>query len=316
VGGQTTTYGYDAFGNLRSVNLPDGSIQYVIDGESRRVGRVTGTAFQAFLYDDQLRIAAEFDGTTGQVTSRFVYAGRVNVPELMVRDGQVYRMITDHLGSVRLVVNVTTGQIVERIDYDEFGVASLVVGSWSWQPFGFAGGIHDADTHLVRFGARDYEPSMGRWILNDPIRFRGGLMSLYVYALNDPINIADPFGLRCVNSSPYCWVVKPEDSGEPNAWVPSGAEYEGPIDGVKPGRFGDWYKVPDNNDVEIDPSGNVTRGPNDQAGPLDRFVPDLPDLGPVTDRAPGWKGPGFGGRVGWPEGVEGECPPESRGSPE
>lgn len=54
-GGQTTTYDYDAFGNLRSVVLPDGTrIDYVIDGQNRRVGKkVNGTLAQGFLYEDQ-----------------------------------------------------------------------------------------------------------------------------------------------------------------------------------------------------------------------------------------------------------------------
>ena len=33
----------------------------------------------------------------------------------------IYRYITVHLGSVRLLVNTQTGAIAERIDYDEFG---------------------------------------------------------------------------------------------------------------------------------------------------------------------------------------------------
>ena len=42
-------------------------------------------------------------------------------------------------------------------------------------PFGFAGGLHDRDTNLVRFGARDYDPSIGRWTAKDPIDFAGGI---------------------------------------------------------------------------------------------------------------------------------------------
>jgi RHS repeat-associated protein len=30
-------------------------------------------------------------------------------------------------------------------------------------PFGFAGGLQDKDTGLVRFGYRDYDPDVGRW---------------------------------------------------------------------------------------------------------------------------------------------------------
>jgi RHS repeat-associated protein len=62
-------------------------------------------------------------------------------------------------------------------------------------PFGFAGGLYDKDTGLVRFGARDYDASVGRWTSKDPIRFGGGSIGLYVYAVNDPVNQLDSRGL-------------------------------------------------------------------------------------------------------------------------
>ena len=65
-------------------------------------------------------------------------------------------------------------------------------------PFGFAGGLHDRDTGLVRFGYRDYDPDIGRWTAKDPILFAGGDTDLFGYCLNDPINYVDPFGLMGV----------------------------------------------------------------------------------------------------------------------
>jgi hypothetical protein len=47
----------------------------------------------------------------------------------------------------------------------------------------------------VRFGARDYDPEVGRWLSKDPILLRGGQTNLYVYAGNDPVNNVDPSGL-------------------------------------------------------------------------------------------------------------------------
>jgi hypothetical protein len=40
---------------------------------------------------------------------------------MAMADGTVYRFITDHLGSVRLVVNAADGTVAQRIDYDAFG---------------------------------------------------------------------------------------------------------------------------------------------------------------------------------------------------
>jgi hypothetical protein len=75
---------------------------------------------QGFLYQGQLSPIAELNGSN-QVVSRFVYGTRVNVPEYVIKGGTTYRVLTDHLGSVRLVVNASTGVIAQRLDYDEFG---------------------------------------------------------------------------------------------------------------------------------------------------------------------------------------------------
>lgn len=64
-----------------------------------------------------------------------------------------------------------------------------------FQPFGFAGGLYDADTNLVHFGARDYLASVGRWTAKDPILFAGGDINVYGYVMNDPINRTDSTGM-------------------------------------------------------------------------------------------------------------------------
>jgi RHS repeat-associated protein len=193
-GSETTTYSYDVFGNLTAVSLPNGTqIEYVIDGRNRRIGRkVNGTLVQGFLYGSQLRPVAELDGT-GTVMSRFIYGTKINVPEYMIKSGVTYRVITDHLGSPRLVVNTADGTVTQHLDYDEFGQVTLDTNP-GFQPFGFAGGLYDPDTKLVRFGLRDYDPFTGRWTTKDPIRFAGGDSNLFAYTEGDPINQFDPNG--------------------------------------------------------------------------------------------------------------------------
>jgi YD repeat-containing protein len=148
-GSQTTTYQYDVMGNLRNVTLPDGTkIEYIIDGQNRRIGKkVNGVLVQGFLYKDGLRPAAELDGANN-VVSRFIYASRNNIPDYIVKGGNVYRIVSDNLGALRLVINVETGVVVQRMDYDEFG--NIITNkNLGFQPFGFAGGIYDRDTHLT-----------------------------------------------------------------------------------------------------------------------------------------------------------------------
>jgi RHS repeat-associated protein len=192
---QVTQYSYDGLGNLRQVILPNTTvIDYVVDGEGHRIWKkVNGTVVQGFLYSDTLRIAAELDAA-GNVVSRFIYGEKRNVPDAMVKNGATFRILTDYRGSPRLVVNSLTGAIAQRIDYDEFGSIDPANSNVGFQPFGFAGGLYDIHTKLVRFGARDYDAESGRWTTKDPLRFDGGDVNLYAYVGGDPINKIDPQG--------------------------------------------------------------------------------------------------------------------------
>jgi RHS repeat-associated protein len=190
VSGQVTSYTYDALGNLLHVAPPSASaVDYVIDGENRRVGKkVGGTLSQGFLYQDALNVVAQLDGS-GNLVARYVFASKANVPDYFTTSAGTFRILSDHLGSPRLVVNTSTGGVVEEVDYDEFGVVANDTAPGTI-PFGFAGGLYDTDTGLVRFGVRDYDASVGRWTSKDPIRFSGGLLNLYGYVANDPDDLA------------------------------------------------------------------------------------------------------------------------------
>jgi RHS repeat-associated protein len=193
--GQTTTYRHDVFGNLLAVRLPDGAeIEYLMDGRNRRVGKkVGGTLVQGFLYLNALCPVAELDGDS-RVVSVFVYGSRFNTPDCLIKSGVAYRIVADHLGSPRRVVNTETGAIVQRLDYDEFGRVLLDTNP-GFQPFGFAGGLYDPATGLTRYGARDYDAETGRWTTKDPLLFAGLDGNLYRYAGGDPVNLADLTGL-------------------------------------------------------------------------------------------------------------------------
>ncbi|MDH5546605.1 MAG: peptidoglycan DD-metalloendopeptidase family protein [Gammaproteobacteria bacterium] len=195
------SYDYDVLGNLRAATLADGTnIHYVIDANNRRVGKkVNGALVQGFLYQDQLNPIAELDAN-GNVVARFVYGSKPNVPDYMIKNGSTYRLLSDHLGSPILVIDVQTNTIAQQMAYDEFGNV-IQDSNPGFQPFGFAGGIYDQHTQLTRFGARDYDAQSGRWTSKDPIRFQGGDTNLYGYVLGDSVNFFDPIGLTTLPAS-------------------------------------------------------------------------------------------------------------------
>jgi RHS repeat-associated protein len=191
----TTSYAYDYFGNLLSVRLPrhggqaDGDfIEYMIDAQNHRIGKkLNGNVIKRWVYAGGLLPIAELD-SAGNIMAQFV-------GNLMLKNGNTYQLITDHLGSVRLVVNVSDGTIAQQLDYDEYGNITQNTNP-DFQPFAYAGGLYDSQTKLVRFGARDYDASVGRWTCKDPIGFKGESFNIYGYCSNDPINYYDDSGLK------------------------------------------------------------------------------------------------------------------------
>jgi RHS repeat-associated protein len=164
-----------------------------MDGLGRRVARrVNGEFDRAWLYQDALRPIAEID--SDGTFSQFIYTDAAeSAPDFILRGGVPLRVVKDYLGSVRLVVNAQSGEIAQELEYDEFGNVTNDTTP-GFQPFGFAGGLYDPDTHLVRFGARDYDAITGRWVAKDPLGFGGGDTNLYAYCHGDPVNLVDQNG--------------------------------------------------------------------------------------------------------------------------
>jgi len=189
-----TEYDYSSRGELLSVTLPDGTfIEYVHDPLGRRIAKkVNGTVVEKYLWQGLTRLLVVYDGSD-TLLMRFEYAdGRM--PVAMSKGGFAYYLTYDQVGSLRVVADVF-GSVVKGIEYDSFGNIINDTNPSFIIPFGFAGGLHDRDTNLVRFGFRDYDPDVGRWTAKDPIFFAGGDMDLYGYCLNDPVNWVDPWGL-------------------------------------------------------------------------------------------------------------------------
>jgi RHS repeat-associated protein len=189
-----TSYNYSSRGELLNVDLPDGTaIEYIHDPLGRRIAKkVNNVITEKYLWSGLTTLLAIYDGSDN-LLMRFKYAdGRM--PVAVEKAGATYYLAYDQVGTLRAVAD-STGNVIKGITYDSFGFVLNDTNPAFEVPFGFAGGLYDKDTGLVRFGYRDYDPDTGRWTAKDPIGFAGGSSDLYGYCLGDGVNLVDTVGL-------------------------------------------------------------------------------------------------------------------------
>ncbi len=191
-GGRTTRYRYSSDYRLLGAALPDGrQVVYNHDANGRRAAKlVSGTEEERYEWLDFLRLGRFRDKANDW---RFHYDDD-RVPHAATVNGAEYRLHFDQVGSLKAVVS-PTGNVVKSIQYGPFGNILWDSDPALRVPLGFAGGLSDPDTGLVRFGWRDYDPDTGRWTAPDPLGDAGGDPDWYGYCLDDPVNGVDPVGL-------------------------------------------------------------------------------------------------------------------------
>ncbi|MBU1018069.1 hypothetical protein KKA33_03505 [Patescibacteria group bacterium] len=120
---------------------------------------------------------------------------------------KVYYYLQDHLGGVDVVTD-ENGDVVQRKDYLPFGSERLAMGS-SDEDYGFTGKELDEETGLYYYGARYYDPEIGRFVSLDPLVLGEAkkskknieniirdpqMLNGYAYAKNNPLKYVDPTG--------------------------------------------------------------------------------------------------------------------------
>jgi RHS repeat-associated protein len=186
------TFVYSARGELVSASVGGTTVTYAYDALGRRVARTVAGQTEQYLYSDGSFHPAHSRSAAGVLTEYFYdESGRVFA---LVRGGSKYYVGADYVGTPRIVVDAA-GTVLMTAEYDAFG--RLVGGDPNAfdLPIGFAGGLRDAATGLVRFGLRDYDPAAARWTARDPLLFAGGQINLYAYARNNPHSMTDRTGL-------------------------------------------------------------------------------------------------------------------------
>jgi len=125
------------------------------------------------------------------VTGEARYLRTLAIDEALARNQDTF-FLGEALGSTAALTD-PTGALVTEYSYEPFGKTSST-GSPTANPFQYTGRENDG-TGLYYYRARYYDPRVGRFTQEDPIRFGGGDVNLYAYVGNSPLGSADPLGL-------------------------------------------------------------------------------------------------------------------------
>jgi RHS repeat-associated protein len=109
-----------------------------------------------------------------------------------------YYYINNHLGAPQIITD-DSGSVVWKAEYLPFGNVNILTADIK-NNLRFPGQYYDAETGLHYNWNRYYDPETGRYIAADPIGLDAGI-NLYAYVGGDPINVADPRGLKPTRSS-------------------------------------------------------------------------------------------------------------------
>ncbi|HSH58866.1 MAG TPA: RHS repeat-associated core domain-containing protein [Acidimicrobiales bacterium] len=131
---------------------------------------------------------------TGTASTSYTRDNRGSLVAQRTPDGTFYYLF-DGLGSVVGLVNAS-GTKVASYAYDPYGRQTSAEPAVA-NPWRFAGGYHDTQTDLTKFGTRYYDPAVGRWTQQDPLA--GSIadpttMNRYAYVGGNPVNYVDPSG--------------------------------------------------------------------------------------------------------------------------
>ncbi|MFH1776990.1 MAG: RHS repeat-associated core domain-containing protein [Candidatus Omnitrophota bacterium] len=96
-----------------------------------------------------------------------------------------------HLGNVEQITD-SAGAVIQTYEYDAFGNIVNESGSLN-NDHQYKTKEYSPNTGLIYFGARYYNPVIGRFITPDPLGMVDG-PNMYLYCGNDPVNSVDPYG--------------------------------------------------------------------------------------------------------------------------
>jgi RHS repeat-associated protein len=227
------SFTYDGENRLRAASGPTATVTYGYDRASHLASRAsTGASGTVLFVYSGSQLAAEYDGTTGNVKRRYILDPMSNVPLAQIS------YASNGTPSFRFLHQDAAGSVIAESD-----AAGAVLNSYTYGPFGepsqltgpryrYTGQLLDEDTGLYDYRARAYSPRFGRFLQPDPAG-SGDNLNLYAYVGNDPVNAGDPSGLAAEGIGNWAgnqWAVMkntPDAIGTGDWWRGVGRGYSG-----------------------------------------------------------------------------------------
>ncbi|MEU9407858.1 RHS repeat-associated core domain-containing protein [Streptomyces sp. NPDC048281] len=193
--GKTQTLDWDSEGHLAKVTNADGtSASYLYDADGDRLLSRDDSGTTLYLGDTEVHLAKGATTTTG--ARYYEWAGQTI--GVRMSTGALQWQVTDAHDTAETAVDATT-QTITRRRLDPFGNprgTQPTSSAWLGDK-GFVSGVQDADTGLTHLGAREYDPTIGRFVSDDPVLELTDAQQIdgYTYAADNPITGSDPTGL-------------------------------------------------------------------------------------------------------------------------
>ncbi|HEV2292459.1 MAG TPA: RHS repeat-associated core domain-containing protein [Tepidisphaeraceae bacterium] len=182
----------------------NGSLDTSFDGDGKVTvdfGSTDEMAFALALQTDGKVLAAGRSG--GDFAVARLHA------ETTTTSGDVRHYVQHDANFNVTAITDSTGTVVERYLYDPYGAVTVLDANWAADADGASDvawvylhqdGRYDAATGLYHFRNRDYSPTLGRWVQQDPVGYVDGV-NLYEFAGTAPLTNIDPLGTDYTNNT-------------------------------------------------------------------------------------------------------------------
>jgi RHS repeat-associated protein len=182
--GKSISYDYD--NRATSITGESSTVTNIYDYSGQRIKKTAGSSTTIY-------IGKLYECNNG-VCTKHIFAGSTRIASKKITDTDTLYYHTDHLGS-STVITKQDGTIAQETYYYPFGETRYNSGDAT--NYKYTGQEEDPETGLYYYGARYYDPIIGRFITADsivPEPFNPQALNRYSYVLNNPLKYVDPTG--------------------------------------------------------------------------------------------------------------------------